>query len=97
MTNITNSNIENNAGDGYFYNKQDSRDETNNYNSTTVNLKNTKIPDAKVLVGLNMPDLADTDLSEGEKLAHPRFGRNADNSQLNGSKAMTVQIKRLLH
>ena len=61
MTNITNSNIENNTGDVViFTNKQDSRDTTNNYSSTTVNLKNTKIPDAKVLVGLNMPDLADT-------------------------------------
>ena len=86
MTNITNSNIENNAGDVViFTNKQDSRDETNNYNSTTVNLKNTKIPDAKVLVGLNMPDLADTDLSEGEKTSSPRFVLNADNSQLNGA------------
>ena len=86
VTNITNSNIENNAGDVViFTNKQDSRDETNNYNSTTVNLKNTKIPDAKVLVGLNMPDLADTDLSEGEKTSSPRFVLNADNSQLNGA------------
>jgi len=49
------------------------------------NLKNTKIPDAKVLVGLNMPDLADTDLSEGEKTSSPRFVLNADNSQLNGA------------
>lgn len=86
MTNITNSNIENNTGDVViFTNKQDSRDETNNYSSTTVNLKNTKIPDAKVLVGLNMPDLADTDLSEGEKTSSPRFVLNADNSQLNGA------------
>ena len=86
VTNITNSNIENNAGDVViFTNKQDSRDETNNYNSTTVNLKNTKIPDAKVLVGLNMPELADTDLSEGEKTSSPRFVLNADNSQLNGA------------
>ncbi len=86
VTNITNSNIENNAGDVViFTNKQDSRDTTNNYNSTTVNLKNTKIPDAKVLVGLNMPDLADTDLSEGEKTSSPRFVLNADNSQLNGA------------
>ena len=86
VTNITNSNIENNAGDVViFTNKQDSRDETNNYSSTTVNLKNTKIPDAKVLVGLNMPDLADTDLSEGEKTSSPRFVLNADNSQLNGA------------
>ena len=86
VTNITNSNIENNTGDVViFTNKQDSRDETNNYNSTTVNLKNTKIPDAKVLVGLNMPDLADTDLSEGEKTNSPRFVLNADNSQLNGA------------
>ena len=86
MTNITNSNIENNTGDVViFTNKQDSRDETNNYSSTTVNLKNTKIPDAKVLVGLNMPDLADTDLSEGEKTNSPRFVLNADNSQLNGA------------
>lgn len=86
MTNITNSNIENNTGDiVIFTNKQDSRDETNNYSSTTVNLKNTKIPDAKVLVGLNMPDLADTDLSEGEKTSSPRFVLNADNSQLNGA------------
>ena len=85
VTNITNSNIENNTGDVViFTNKQDSRDETNNYSSTTVNLKNTKIPDAKVLVGLNMPDLADTDLSEGEKTNSPRFVLNADNSQLNG-------------
>jgi len=86
MTNITNSNIENNTGDVViFTNKQDSRDTTNNYISTTVNLKNTKIPDAKVLVGLNMPDLADTDLSEGEKTSSPRFVLNADNSQLNGA------------
>lgn len=86
VTNITNSNIENNTGDVViFTNKQDSRDETNNYSSTTVNLKNTKIPDAKVLVGLNMPDLADTDLSEGEKTSSPRFVLNADNSQLNGA------------
>lgn len=86
MTNITNSNIENNTGDVViFTNKQDSRDETNNYSSTTVNLKNTKIPDAKVLVGLNMPELADTDLSEGEKTSSPRFVLNADNSQLNGA------------
>ena len=86
MTNITNSNIENNTGDVViFTNKQDSRDTTNNYSSTTVNLKNTKIPDAKVLVGLNMPDLADTDLSEGEKTSSPRFMLNADNSQLNGA------------
>lgn len=86
VTNITNSNIENNTGDVViFTNKQDSRDETNNYRSTTVNLKNTKIPDAKVLVGLNMPDLADTDLSEGEKTSSPRFVLNADNSQLNGA------------
>ena len=86
VTNITNSNIENNTGDVViFTNKQDSRDETNNYSSTTVNLKNTKIPDAKVLVGLNMPDLADTDLSEGEKTNSPRFVLNADNSQLNGA------------
>ena len=86
MTNITNSNIENNTGDVViFTNKQDSRDTTNNYSSTTVNLKNTKIPDAKVLVGLNMPDLADTDLSEGEKTSSPRFVLNADNSQLNGA------------
>ena len=85
VTNITNSNIENNTGDVViFTNKQDSRDETNNYSSTTVNLKNTKIPDAKVLVGLNMPDLADTDLAEGEKTSSPRFILNADNSQLNG-------------
>ena len=85
MTNITNSNIENNTGDVViFTNKQDSRDTTNNYSSTTVNLKNTKIPDAKVLVGLNMPDLADTDLAEGEKTSSPRFILNADNSQLNG-------------
>ena len=86
MTNITNSNIENNTGDVViFTNKQDSRDTTNNYSSTTVNLKNTKIPDAKVLVGLNMLDLADTDLSEGEKTSSPRFVLNADNSQLNGA------------
>ena len=86
MTNITNSNIENNTGDVViFTNKQDSRDTTNNYSSTTVNLKNTKIPDAKVLVGLNMPDLADTDLSEGEKTSSPRFVLNTDNSQLNGA------------
>ena len=86
VTNITNSNIENNTGDVViFTNKQDSRDETNNYSSTTVNLKNTKIPDAKVLVGLNMPELADTDLSEGEKTSSPRFVLNADNSQLNGA------------
>ena len=86
VTNITNSNIENNTGDVViFTNKQDSRDTTNNYSSTTVNLKNTKIPDAKVLVGLNMPDLADTDLSEGEKTSSPRFVLNADNSQLNGA------------
>jgi pertactin len=86
MTNITNSNIENNTGDVViFTNKQNSRDTTNNYSSTTVNLKNTKIPDAKVLVGLNMPDLADTDLSEGEKTSSPRFVLNADNSQLNGA------------
>ena len=86
MTNITNSNIENNTGDVViFTNKQDSRDTTNNYSSTTVNLKNTKIPDAKVLVGLNMPDLADTDLSEGEKTSSPRFVLNEDNSQLNGA------------
>ena len=86
MTNITNSNIENNAGDVViFTNRQDSRDETNNYSSTTINLKNTKIPDAKVLVGLNMPDLADTDLSKGEKTSSPRFVLNADNSQLNGA------------
>ena len=86
MTNITNSNIENNTGDVViFTNKQDSRDTTNNYSSTTVNLKNTKIPDAKVLVGLNMPDLADTDLSEGEKTSSPRFVLNSDNSQLNGA------------
>lgn len=86
VTNITNSNIENNAGDVViFTNRQDSRDETNNYSSTTINLKNTKIPDAKVLVGLNMPDLADTDLSEGEKTSSPRFVLNADNSQLNGA------------
>lgn len=86
VTNITNSNIENNTGDVViFTNKQDSRDETNNYSSTTVNLKNTKIPDAKVLVGLNMPNLADTDLSEGEKTSSPRFVLNADNSQLNGA------------
>ena len=59
VTNITNSNIENNTGDVViFTNKQDPRDETNNYDSTTVNLKNTKVPDAKVLVGLNMPELA---------------------------------------
>ena len=86
VTNITNSNIENNAGDVViFTNRQDSRDETNNYSSTTINLKNTKIPDAKVLVGLNMPDLADTDLSKGEKTSSPRFVLNADNSQLNGA------------
>ena len=85
MTNITNSNIENNTGDVViFTNKQDSRDETNNYDSTTVNLKNTKVADAKVLVGLNMPELADTDLAEGEKTSSPRFILNADNSQLNG-------------
>ena len=85
VTNITNSNIENNTGDVViFTNKQDSRDETNNYDSTTVNLKNTKVPDAKVLVGLNMPELADTDLAEGEKTSSPRFILNADNSQLNG-------------
>ena len=85
VTNITNSNIENNTGDVViFTNKQDSRDETNNYSSTTVNLKNTKVPDAKVLVGLNMPELADTDLPEGEKTSSPRFILNADNSQLNG-------------
>ena len=85
VTNITNSNIENNTGDVViFTNKQDSRDETNNYSSTTVNLKNTKVPDAKVLVGLNMPELADTDLAEGEKTSSPRFILNADNSQLNG-------------
>ena len=85
VTNITNSNIENNTGDVViFTNKQDSRDETNNYESTTVNLKNTKVPDAKVLVGLNMPELADTDLAEGEKTSSPRFILNADNSQLNG-------------
>ena len=85
VTNITNSNIENNTEDVViFTNKQDSRDETNNYDSTTVNLKNTKVPDAKVLVGLNMPELADTDLAEGEKTSSPRFILNADNSQLNG-------------
>ena len=85
VTNITNSNIENNTGEVViFANKQDSRDETNNYDSTTVNLKNTKVPDAKVLVGLNMPELADTDLAEGEKTSSPRFILNADNSQLNG-------------
>lgn len=85
VTNITNSNIENNTGDVViFTNKQDPRDETNNYDSTTVNLKNTKVPDAKVLVGLNMPELADTDLAEGEKTSSPRFILNADNSQLNG-------------
>ena len=85
VTNITNSNIENNTGDVViFTNKQDSRDETNNYSSTTVNLKNTKVPNAKVLVGLNMPELADTDLAEGEKTSSPRFILNADNSQLNG-------------
>ena len=85
VTNITNSNIENNTGDVViFTNKQDSRDETNNYDSTTVNLKNTKVADAKVLVGLNMPELADTDLAEGEKTSSPRFILNADNSQLNG-------------
>ena len=32
-----------------------------------------------------MPDLADTDLSEGEKTSSPRFVLNADNSQLNGA------------
>ena len=85
VTNITNSNIENNTGDVViFTNKQDSRDETNNYDSTTVNLKNTKVADAKVLVGLNMPELADTDLAEGEKTSSPRFILNADNSQLKG-------------
>ena len=85
VTNITNSNIENNTGDVViFTNRQDSRDDTNNYSSTTVNLKNTKVPDAKVLVGLNMPELADTDLAEGEKTSSPRFILNADNSQLNG-------------
>ena len=85
VTNITNSNIENNTGDVViFTNKQYSRDETNNYDSTTVNLKNTKVADAKVLVGLNMPELADTDLAEGEKTSSPRFILNADNSQLNG-------------
>ena len=85
VTNITNSNIENDTGDVViFTNKQDPRDETNNYDSTTVNLKNTKVPDAKVLVGLNMPELADTDLAEGEKTSSPRFILNADNSQLNG-------------
>ena len=85
VTNITNSDIENNTGDVViFTNRQDSRDETNNYDSTTVNLKNTKVPDAKVLVGLNMPELADTDLAEGEKTSSPRFILNADNSQLNG-------------
>lgn len=85
VTNITNSNIENNTGDVViFTNKQDPRYETNNYDSTTVNLKNTKVPDAKVLVGLNMPELADTDLAEGEKTSSPRFILNADNSQLNG-------------
>ena len=85
VTNITNSNIENNTGDVViFTNKQDSRNETNNYRSTTVNLKNTKVSDAKVLVGLNMPELADTDLAEGEKTSSPRFILNADNSQLNG-------------
>lgn len=85
VTNITNSNIENNTGDVViFTNKQDSRDETNNYSSTTVNLKNTKVPNAKVLVGLNMPELAYTDLAEGEKTSSPRFILNADNSQLNG-------------
>ena len=85
VTNITNSNIKNNTGDVViFTNKQDSRDETNNYDSTTVNLKNTKVADAKVLVGLNMPELADTDLAEGEKTSSPRFILNADNSQLNG-------------
>ncbi|WP_192878796.1 autotransporter outer membrane beta-barrel domain-containing protein [Haemophilus haemolyticus] len=85
VTNITNSNIENNTGEVViFANKQDSRDETNNYDSTTVNLKNTKVPDAKVLVGLNMPELVDTDLAEGEKTSSPRFILNADNSQLNG-------------
>ena len=85
VTNITNSNIENNTGDVViFTNRQDSRDDTNNYSSITVNLKNTKVPDAKVLVGLNMPELADTDLAEGEKTSSPRFILNADNSQLNG-------------
>ena len=85
VTNITNSNIENNTGDVViFTNKQDSRNETNNYSSTTVNLKNTKVSDAKVLVGLNMSELADTDLAEGEKTSSPRFILNADNSQLNG-------------
>ena len=85
VTNITNFNIENNSGDVViFTNRQDSRDDTNNYSSTTVNLKNTKVPDAKVLVGLNMPELADTDLAEGEKTSSPRFILNADNSQLNG-------------
>ena len=85
VTNVTNSNIENNTGDVViFTNRQDSRDDTNNYSSTTVNLKNTKVPDAKVLVGLNMPELADTDLAEGEKTSSPRFILNADNSQLNG-------------
>ena len=85
VTNITNSDIENNTGDVViFTNRQDSRDDTNNYSSTTVNLKNTKIPDAKVLVGLNMPELADTDLAEGEKTSSPRFILNSDNSQLNG-------------
>ena len=50
VTNITNSNIENNTGDVViFTNKQDPRDETNNYDSTTVNLKNTKVPDAKAV------------------------------------------------
>lgn len=45
MTNITNSNIENNTGDVViFTNKQDSRDTTNNYSSTTVNLKILKSP-----------------------------------------------------
>lgn len=85
VTNITNSDIENNTGDVViFTNRQDSRDETNNYDSTTVNLQNTKVPDAEVLVGLNMPELADTDLAEGEKTSSPRFILNADNSQLNG-------------
>ena len=37
-----------------------------------------------MLVGLNMPELADTDLAEGEKTSSPRFILNADNSQLNG-------------
>ena len=31
-----------------------------------------------------MPELADTDLAEGEKTSSPRFILNADNSQLNG-------------